>query len=230
MKIAYQNENVVLWHGDCREVMPTLPPWDVLVTDPPYGIKHAHHSKTERRLVRPIDGDHNQDLGNEVLAVVSEKPVCVFASPKAPWSGDWRNLLVWDKGPAVGGGGDTGTCWKQTWELIQINRRFGRLNGSRDSAVLTYWVTPDESKVDPSAKPLRLMAYLLGKLTSEVDVVLDPFCGSGTTLIAALETGRKAIGIEIDERWIDVGVKRLERWHAQGRLDLGTSGREASGQ
>jgi len=53
--------------------------------------------------------------------------------------------------------------------------------------------------------------------------VLDPFCGSGTTLIAALETGRKAIGIEIDERWVEVARRRLERWHAQGRLDFGTA-------
>jgi DNA modification methylase len=53
--------------------------------------------------------------------------------------------------------------------------------------------------------------------------VLDPFCGSGTTLIAALETGRKAIGIEIDERWVTVARQRLERWHAQGRLDFGTA-------
>jgi DNA modification methylase len=50
------------------------------------------------------------------------------------------------------------------------------------------------------------------------DTVLDPFCGSGTTLIAALDTGRKAIGIEIDERWIGVAVKRIERWLAQTNL------------
>ena len=62
----------------------------------------------------------------------------------------------------------------------------------------------------------------------EGDTVLDPFAGSGTTLIAALETGRKAIGIEIDERWVAVARRRLERWHAQGRLDFGTANKALS--
>lgn len=209
---------IQLWCADCRDVLPLA--CDAVVTDPPYGINHAHHSKTERRLVRPIEGDHSQDLGNEVLATVSALPVCVFASPKAPWLGDWRNLLVWDKGPAVGGGGDTGTCWKQTWELIQVNRRFGRLNGSRDSAVLTHWVTPDESKEHPSAKPVSLMGYLLNKLTPEGATVLDPFMGSGTTGIACIRTGRKFIGIEISEDYFNVARKRLEAELSQPMLPM----------
>jgi site-specific DNA-methyltransferase (adenine-specific) len=62
--------------------------------------------------------------------------------------------------------------------------------------------------------------WLVDKVTPEGATVLDPFCGSGTTLIAALETGRKSIGIEIDERWVEVAIRRLERWHAQGMLPL----------
>ena len=211
MKTVKLSEDTTIIRGDCRDVLPVE--CDAVVTDPPYGINHAHHSKTERRLVRPISGDHNQDLGNEVLAAIAALPVCVFASPKAPWPGDWRNLLVWDKGPAVGGGGDTATCWKQTWELIQINRHFGRLNGSRDSAVLQYWVTPDQSKKHPSAKPVSLMAYLVDKLTAEGEIVFDPFMGSGTTGIACQRTGRKFIGIEKDASYFEIAQKRLDKPH-----------------
>ena len=68
-----------------------------------------------------------------------------------------------------------------------------------------------------------MVQHFVGLQSLPGDVVLDPFCGSGTTLIAALETGRKAIGIEIDERWVEVARRRLERWHAQGRLDFGNA-------
>ena len=212
------SDDVTIIRGDCRDVLPVE--CDAVITDPPYGIDHAHHSKTERRLVRPIIGDHSQDLGNEVLTALAALPVCVFASPKAPWPGDWRNLLVWDKGPAVGGGGDSKTCWKQTWELIQVNRRFGRLSGSRDSAVLTHWVTPDVSKTHPSAKPVSLMAYLVNKLTEEGATVCDPFMGSGTTGIACHRTGRRFIGIEKDARYFDIARQRLENELRQGLLPL----------
>ena len=211
--IILDGGNITLYCGDCLDILPTLEPGsvDAVVTDPPYGINHAHHSKTERRLVRPIEGDHNQDIGNQVLASVSALPVCAFASPKAPWMGDWRNLLVWDKGPAVGGGGDTLTCWKQTWELIQCNCRFGRLYGSRDSAVLTYWVTPDESKAHPSAKPVFLMIYLLNKLTLKGETILDPFMGVGTTGVACVRTGRRFIGIELDPGYFQIAVDRIQK-------------------
>jgi len=79
----------------------------------------------------------------------------------------------------------------------------------------------DELTPHPTQKPLALLAQLMERVKG--DTVLDPFCGSGTTLIAALETGRKAIGIEIDERWVEVARRRLEAWHAQGRFDFGNS-------
>jgi len=86
-------------------------------------------------------------------------------------------------------------------------------------------------KVHPTQKPVDLMAWCMEKAKVPAGaIVLDPYAGSGTTLIAALETGRKAIGIEIDERWVDVARRRLERWHAQGRLDFGTANARLDGQ
>ena len=118
--------NVRLYRGDCLKIMKRLPAGsvDAVVADPPYGIGLADHDPnfSLRRTSRRIRGDENQDTGNEILrwAASQELPTAVFASPYKPWSGQWRNLLVWDKGPATGRGGDPRKCWKRTWELIQV--------------------------------------------------------------------------------------------------------------
>jgi hypothetical protein len=119
--------------------------------------------------------------------------VCAFAHHRRPWSGNWRQWLVWDKGPAVGGGGDIATCWKFTWELIQVGG-FGRLNGPRDSAALRYWISQADMPDHPTQKPIALMKYLIEKLTQPGDTVLDPFMGSGTTGVACVQTGRRFLG------------------------------------
>jgi 23S rRNA G2445 N2-methylase RlmL len=82
-----------------------------------------------------------------------------------------------------------------------------------------------EEQPSSTAKIIAAASLLLASGWPATAPLVDPFCGSGTTLIAALETGRKAIGIEIDERWVTVARQRLERWHAQGRLDFGTANR-----
>ena len=212
MKPYYEDSAVQIFHGDCREILPSLPQVDLVLTDPPYGIGLANHSAgKERRLEGyKIEGDEDQSLGNEVLTILMEYPQVVFASPMKPWAGSWRQYLVWDKGPAVGGGGDPKTCWKQTWELIQVrgNKKF---IGPRDSAVINHWITPQNSVSHPAAKPLAVLSYLLVKLTLADELILDPFLGSGTTLRAAKDLGRAAIGIEIEERYCEIAAKRMSQ-------------------
>jgi DNA modification methylase len=210
VKPYYCDGAVCIILGDCREIVPGLGRFDIVISDPPYGINHAHHSKTERTLVRPIIGDEDVSLGLWLCDWWKDRPLCVFASPKKPWPGKWRNLLVWDKGPAVGGGGDSSTCWKQTWELIQI-RETGKINGNRDSAVLSYWMTPQDSADHPSAKPLPLMTYLMGKLTQPGETILDPFAGSCTTGRAAKDLGRRCVCIEREERYAEIGARRMQQ-------------------
>lgn len=144
-------------------------------------------------------------------------PTAVFSSPRLPWPGHWSSYLVWDKGGAVGGGGDVSRCWKQTWEMIQVVRNKPLKNG-RDSAVIKCWVTPSLSKSHPAAKPVSLLKYLIGQLCDKSDVIIDPFLGSGSTLVAAKELGMKAVGIEIDERYCEMSVKRIQ----QSTIDLAT--------
>ena len=202
----YQDESCTIYHGDCRELLPLIG-GGVLVTDPPYGIALQSHG-TLFRGMSAIVGDGTTDVGQWACnwAEQAGLPAVVFASPMKPWAGKWRQYLVWDKGGAVGIGGDRDTCWKQSWELVQIART-GKLAGQRDEAVLRYMVNSQNSVDHPAAKPVELMRYLLWKVGGET--ILDPFMGSGTTLRAAKDLGRKAIGIEIEERYCEIAAKRL---------------------
>lgn len=211
-----------LWHGDCREILPIIGTIDAVVTDPPYGISlanHGHMDGSRRASSYAIAGDENQNVGLHVLAWARRQALSVlfFASPDRPWPGEWRNLLVWDKGGAVGGGGDIRTCWKRTWELIQVANN-GPLNGKRDESVIRWPVGPGNGACHPCQKPVGLMEYLLRKIGATRTV--DPFMGSGTTGVACANIGRKFIGVELDRRWFDIACERIANAQSQGRLLL----------
>lgn len=200
--------------ADCREVLPMLSGVDAVVTDPPYGIALENHDPGGARAARDfiVIGDGCQNVGNDFLAWADSHriPTITFASPWKPWGGNWRNLIVWDKGGGVGGGGDTATCLKRSWELIQVARN-KPINGERSESIIRHYVGPELSKDHVCAKPVSVLQWLLEKFTNSGDTILDPFMGSGTTGVACIRTGRKFIGIEIDERYFDIAVKRLER-------------------
>ncbi len=126
--------------------------------------------------------------------------------------------VIWDK---TARGSGMGWRYRRDHEMLMIaHRAGGRLRWSdADTAVSNIVRTmPPRDREHPNEKPLALVRYFVGLHSLPGDVVLDPFCGSGTTLIAALDTGRKVIGVEIDDKWVDVAVKQLERWHSQTNL------------
>ena len=214
----YEQDGITIYHADCRDVLPTLEAGsiDLVLTDPPYGIGLEEHGRNGYDW--SITGDDDQEVGQSVIDWCRKWPVIAFASPKKPWSGEWRQHLVWDKGPAVGGGGDPATCWKSTWELIQVSGT-SPLNGPRDSAVLRYWIGQTNYQDHPCQKPVSLLRYLILKTTVDSALVLDPFMGVGSSLRAAKDLGRRAIGIEIEERYCEIAAKRLQ----QAVLPLGES-------
>jgi hypothetical protein len=169
------DDPVTLIQGDALEVLDRLSGVDLVLTDPPFGIALSNHSPgvcmdgTERRRTREtsIANDHDTAVAEAVIrwADSRELPLCVFASPYRPLPGPWRNVLVWDKGPAVGGGGDPATCWKRTFELV-YTRRNRPLNGPRDEAVLPFPVnTGADFQYHPCQKPVALLRYLIRQLT-----------------------------------------------------------------
>lgn len=212
----YQKDGIEIYHGDCRDILPQLGLFDFLLTDPPYGIdlqdnsKGGRYGRSRPAFENSIVGDETQELGNFVLDWAEQNKIAtaVFSSPKMPWPGKWSSYLVWDKGPAVGGGGDVSRCWKQSWEMIQVVRN-KPLRLGRDSSVLKCWVTPDLSKFHPAAKPVALLKYLIGQLCDKSDHIIDPFFGSGTTLVAAKELGMRATGIEVEEKYCQHAANQL---------------------
>jgi DNA modification methylase len=205
-------DGIALIHGDCRDVLPLLPKVDLVLTDPPYGIDLQNHAMGKERANRDwtIAGDSDSTVGDFVCHWAATLPLIVFANPKRPWPGQWRQHLVWEKGEHVSGGGDPGLCWKPSWELIQVARNYP-LRGRRDGAVIRLQAEKDDYKLHPSPKPVALMKYLIDKATHEGNVVLDACCGSGTTLIAAKQLNRRAIGIEIEERYVEIAANRLRQ-------------------
>lgn len=206
-----------LYYGDGRDLLPSVaadPLRTVLITDPPYGKALENHDKGGRRSDREftVEGDANQALGIELCRWAESLgiPAVVFADIMLPWPGKWRQYLVWDKGPAVGGGGDTGKCWKQTAEIIQIART-GVLSGKRDEAVLHFHVVPADSVLHPCQKPTKLLRYLIEKVCRAGDTVLDPFVGSGSSAVAAAQCGMAFIGAEIDDKHFATACRRIEK-------------------
>jgi DNA modification methylase len=219
MKIVFQSDLVTLWHGDCREVIPTLHGVDAVLCDPPYGIRH----KTSRGATwegKEIAGDGDTVLRDWVWQTFADKPRAMFGiSWRQPPPPDVRTVLIWDKGPAFGAG-DLRMPWKPSWEEIYIGGtgwRWHRDEGVLRGPCVVSWES--KGRVHPHQKPTWLFARLIEKLP-EARTILDPFAGSGTTLLAAAEAGRQSVGVEVDDGYCAKAVARLEQWHAQGRLSL----------
>ena len=203
----YDEGDITIYHGDLRELWPIDA--DVIVTDPPYGM--AYRSKRSETVI----GDHDAELRDWLLKVWDERPALVF--------GTWRSgrpqcraLLVWDKGKSPGMG-DLSLPWGSSHEEIYV-RGEGWISQSRQGSVLSFDGLSSQSRDrpdHPTPKPVALMRHLLERCPE--GVVLDPFMGSGSTLVAAKELGRRAIGVEIEERYCKIAAERL----AQQVLDLG---------
>lgn len=206
------DHQVQLHHGNCLELIPTLDLAHVklVLTDPPYGIRAKLRNQSKTQAVVKIRNDQTQEVGQKVLDWAADQnlPTVAFASPMKPWQGQWRQHLVWDKGPAVGMG-DLKRTWKPTWELLQLARN-SPLRKGRHQGVLKFWINPRDMRDHPTAKPVPLLRYLIEQLTDEGDVVFDPFMGCGSTGEACKESGRRFIGIELDEHYFGRCKEKLK--------------------
>jgi site-specific DNA-methyltransferase (adenine-specific) len=214
----YQEDGITIFHADCREVLPTLGPVDLVLTDPPYGINYQS-GKTGHNGGTPLPGicgDQDSSLRDFVLASRPETAAIVFGTWKVAKPDRCRGVLTWEKGDHVGMG-DLTFPWKpNTEEIYIIGQGF---SGYRGSSVIrcnapVSWNSTTFGRLHPHEKPTELIAQLLMK--HQGTLILDPFMGSGTTLRAAKDLGRRCIGIEIEEKYCEIAAKRL----AQGVLAL----------
>ena len=204
----YNHAGITIYHGDCREVLPGLEA-DAMVTDPPYGINY--HSGHAGKIRQGVVGDNSTGVRDETLAMWAPRPALVFGKWTVAKPPNVRALLIWDKGPSVGMGA-LDIPWKPNHEEVYV---LGRgFVGRRTTGVLRFngpgaYAQMLSDCTHPNGKPLPLMVELVGKCPP--GSVIDPFMGSGTTLRAAKDLGRRAIGIEIEERYCEIAAKRLSQ-------------------
>ena len=216
-KPYYQDEHVTLYMGDCLMLSALWVEADVLVTDPPYGYSHKSGGGPRGNASwknTSIAGDEDTRARDASLAAWRDRPALVFGSWKRPRPASTRALLVWDKGGHAGMG-DLSLPWKPNFEDVYVMGE--GFSGPRDSGVISgHRVPANEAagRVHPHEKPVSLLESLIEKCPP--GVVADPFAGSGATLVAARNLGRKAIGVELEERYCEIIAGRL----AQGALDL----------
>ena len=216
----YQDESVTLYHGDCLELTEWLEA-DVLVTDPPYGIGWTQPDLPHAKGRTQHDGianDHDTTARDRVLDAWGDRPALVFGSLRAPQPTRTRRMLVFEK-PQVGSGlFGVRLPWLSNWEPIFVSGEWPQQTPSRSAVVRTR--RPSASGYSgyttetghPHTKPLDVMEQLIDACPA--GVIANPFAGSGSTLVAARNLGRRAIGVELEERYCEVIAKRL----AQGVL------------
>lgn len=198
----YNHAGITIYHGDCRDILPHLEPVDFIYADPPYGVGKA-------------DWDGAYLTGWEIMAVEkSRKGVVANTGTKsigvciAALGPEYKDLFyAWNRnGMTRSSIGFMNVIVAVVAGKVQLGQNFCQFN-----------IQALSRKDHPSPKPVEYLRCVVARFTKGGDTILDPFMGSGTTLVAAKQLGRKAIGIEIEEKYCEIAVKRL----AQEVLDFG---------
>lgn len=215
----YADDQVTLYLGDCREVTDWLAA-DVLVTDPPYGIgwsKGPWHGSGSHTHI-PIRNDHDTAARDEALMAWGSQPAVVFGDLLKPAPAGARQVLVWKKPTDTGKRGAHAGFRRDVEGVYLVGDWPAQVGGT--SAVLVSQAPSlhayvsaryrnDRGSGHPHAKPLDVLEALIDRCPE--GTIADPFAGSGSTLVAARNLGRKAIGVEIEEAYCETIAKRLDQ-------------------
>lgn len=205
MKPYYDHAGIVIYHGDCRNVLPKLA-FDCVVTDPPYGIAHPTDYKSRGRDAMAQCRDYVPVYGDDKPfdpSFLLDWPCILWGgnyyASKLPDSSGW---LVWDK--------------LRPDALDQSRAELAWSNFVKGCRVFPFlWHgmirASDEALQHPTQKPVALMKWCIQQPWTPHGVICDPFMGAGSTLVAAKDLGRQAIGIEIEERYCEIAAKRLSQ-------------------
>jgi site-specific DNA-methyltransferase (adenine-specific)/modification methylase len=208
--------DATLYLGDCMDILPTLPKVDAVITDPPYGIKidramaAASGNKSGGMLAKKgtyiASGWDDAPMSIELAELIIEKGEDIIF-----WGGNYYGLpasqcwLVWDK-KVNGNFADCELAWTNMKKPV---RKFEWMwNGMLRQG-------NEERNGHPTQKPVALMSWCIDQCLSKPKSILDPFMGSGTTGVAAIQMGKKFIGIERDAKYFDIACKRIEQTSKQ---------------
>ena len=221
-RVEQLSDDVTLYLGDCRDILPTLGKVDAVVTDPPYGIgadkgkKGAIPFKGGKVVEMAYYPDNSWDDERPDRAIFDQMRKA--SRDQIVWGGnyfaDWLpargRWLWWDKCQTMPSYGDGELAW--TSLSATTPKKFTLANNKLFAQRV--------ERHHPTQKPVEVMVWCLGFLP-DARIILDPFMGSGTTGVACVQLGRKFIGIELEPRYFDIARRRISDELKRPRLDLG---------
>ena len=217
-RIEQLSEDVTLYLGDCRDIMPTLGKVDAVVTDPPYGINACKGVGRENRglvrrqslLMRRGGAKWDERAPSDIV-----QSLLGYGKWQIIWGGNYfalppsRGFLVWNKGLTLRGRSHAEA--EIAWCSMSMNARVIDIEATSCHR--------DTGREHPTQKPVSLMRWCLGFLP-DARTILDPFMGSGTTGVACVQLGRKFIGIELEPSYFDIACRRISDELKRPRLAL----------
>jgi len=208
----FQTELATIYHGDCREILPLIGKCDLILTDPPYELTATGGGiGAKRKYLGDIHGFTDGGFDLDILDYC-ENWVCFCAKSqllkilsKAESMPRWM-LVTWNKpNPTPLCGGNYLPDTEYIVHGFQSGRCFG---GYRNKS--RFIVHPSQQgNLHPNEKPLPVVSKMVAVASEEGDLILDPYMGSGTTLVAAIQEGRRCIGIEREEKYCEAAAKRI---------------------
>lgn len=208
MKPYYQESipggrTLTIYHGDNREVLPELGIYDLVLTDPPYGVglEYDGYKDNVENLCSMILNTFPLIRRSGVVTLLTPGNKNQYYYPDPDWT------LAWFCSAGVGRGPWGFTCWQPILAFGK-DPHLREQNGSQPDALFSN--DSDNVPGHPCPKPLGVWSWLMKRGASrQSDRILDPFLGSGTTLLCAKELGHEAVGIEQSERYCEIAAKRL---------------------
>ena len=209
MKHYYKDDHCTIYHGDCREILPELPKVDLVLTDPPYGINYGGLNKSEKQKTdhgwnryHDSEWDNFRPEKKDIRLIMSkgENTIIWGGNYFADWLPPTMGWLVWNKGQRDFTLADGELAWTSFNNALRI------FDVSRADAL-------QDGKKHPTQKSLKVMKMSVeyADRHGKAQTILDPFMGSGTTLRAAKDLNRKAIGIEMEEKYCQIAAERLRQ-------------------
>jgi len=208
----YEEAGIAIYCADCRAILPQLAQVDLVLTDPPYGIgadmRQSQRANTQGRNARCLSRDYGKSNWDQSPpAAWLFGLLCEVARFQIIWGGNFFALgpsscwLVWDKANGDNTYADCELAWTNLDKAVRriVHQWHGMLR------------VGNEARFHPTQKPLAVMKWALQHAPDDCELILDPFMGSGTTLVAAKQLGRRAIGIEIEQRYCDIAIERLRQ-------------------
>ena len=210
MKPYYQDSAVTIYHGDCREIVPQLGRFDLLLTDPPYGMNYkparcSRNGKWEKRHREPVYGDDCVFEPSQFLELSNHQIFwgANWYAQSLPSSGGW---LIWDKRRLGTVNPDfiASDCELAWTNILGRTKIYSHLWAglTRDSEIGVH--------LHPTQKPVALMKWCMS-FVPEAKTILDPFAGSGTTGRAAKDFNKSAVLIEREERYCEIAASRMSQ-------------------